>query len=282
QASLAPAVVAALRAGLTDPDAWVRYYSCQSLGRLGALESAEAIVALMHDPAGQVRVAAVESIARIGGEHAITALDVASRSDDPDVHRAAVLGIGSTRRADALPVLLRELASTDSATRLVTLSALAELGAPEAFTALLGALSDEEASVRSAAFAIVEAHRSPRLTPWLIDQLSVDALRPWAIRVLGTPREGRVEQLLSALEIADSTLAPHLVSALTRMNRAHGRAAVVALLGSENVFARRAAASALAGMSTDEARLALAHAAETDADAEVREMCLVALPRRVP
>ncbi len=277
QTSLAPRVVAALEHGLADVDAWVRYYSCQALGKLGACGSAEAVVALVRDPAGQVRVAAVESIARLGGAHAVAALDSASQSDDPDVRRAAVLGIGSTRRADALPVLLRELAADDSATRLVALSALAELDAPEAFSALVSAISDVEPSVRSAAFTLLEGHGSPRLTPWLIDQLTVEPLRAWAVRSLSAPREGRVEHLVAALEVASSTLAPHLVAALTRMNRAQGRAAVVSLLESENVFARRAAASALAATATKEARSALAHGAETDSDEEVRQMCLAAL-----
>ena len=280
QTCLVPPVVAALRSGLDDVDAWVRYYSCQSIGKLGAHACAEAVAARMRDPSGQVRVAAVEAIARLGGEHAVAVLDTASRSDDPDLHRAAVLGIGSTRRPEALPILLRELGSHDPATRLITLSALAEQDASEAFAALASAISDVEPAVESAALTLLASHPSPQLTPWLIEQLAVDSRRVWAVSVLGTPREGRIAQLLSALDAADVSLAFLLVAALTRMNDAHGRAAVASLLESRNVFARRAATSALAAMATDDARRLLARASEEDPDEEVRQMCLAALARQ--
>ena len=78
-------VLAALRRGLEDPDAWVRYYSCQSLGRVHDDGAVPAILRMVNDPAGQVRVAAVEALSRLETPAALQALRVAADAHDPDV-----------------------------------------------------------------------------------------------------------------------------------------------------------------------------------------------------
>lgn len=277
QTSTAPSVVAELRGRLGDPDAWVRYYACQALSRLGARDCIAEVSRLTEDPAGQVRVAAVEATARLGGPEAHLALERASESTDADVRRAALTGLGSMKQIEALPVLLRALASDDAATRLITLSALEPLDAPEVFEAIERAMTDLDLNVRNAAMTLMERRSDSRAAAWLIRQLRDESRRDWALRALATPRDRRLEEILTALETADAVLAPMLVTVLTRMQRADGSAAVISVLGFENVLARRAAAAALVAASTAEARQALAVASQADTDDEVRKISAAGL-----
>lgn len=276
QSTSSPAVVGKLRSALGDSDAWVRYYACQALGRVGARECVAEIAKLSEDPAGQVRVAAVEATAKLGGAEAYVILERAAESTDADVRRAALTGLGSLQRIESLPVFLRALASGDAATRLITLSALAPLDVPAAFDALAQAISDSDDNVRNAAMALIEQRSDVRATRFLLEQLRDESRRERALVALALPRERRLEEILSALESADAVLAPLLVTVLTRMHRADGNAAIVAVLGFENIFARRAAATALVSISTSEAREALREAGEVDADDEVRNISAAA------
>ena len=276
QSSSSPELVEKLRAALSDSDAWVRYYACQALSRLGARECIADIARLAEDPAGQVRVAAVEATAKLGGAEAHLVLSRAAESSDSDVRRAALTGLGSLKRVESLPVFLRALASDDAATRLITLSAIDLLDAPGAFEAIINAIDDPDANVRNAAMALIEQRSDVRATRWLLEQLRDESRRERALVALAIPRERRLEEILSALENADAVLAPLLVTVLTRMHRADGNAAIVSVLGFENVFARRAAATALVSISTAEAREALREAGEVDSDDEVRKISAAA------
>ncbi|MFP2903294.1 HEAT repeat domain-containing protein, partial [Corallococcus sp. 4LFB] len=67
-------ITSTLLGGLNDRDPWVRYYACQSLGKLNEEAAADAIVALANDDAGQVRVAVVDALAHMHTESAMAAL----------------------------------------------------------------------------------------------------------------------------------------------------------------------------------------------------------------
>jgi HEAT repeat protein len=264
-------VVSSLKAALTDADAWVRYYACQSLGRLSVAEAALDVGRLLDDPAGQVRVAAVEATAKLGGQQALSLLQNAARSADPDVRRAALVGLGEIRRPEALPVLVAELESHDPGMRLVALSAIAAMGSAQATTVVMRAGSDPDARVRSAAIGLLAQRGGARTTDWLIEQLS-SAERDAALAALSYPVEGRIEGILLALESANDTLAELLVRALLGMRGPAGNAAVEAALRLENVHARRAAARGLVALGTPAAHVALADAATNDSDADVRRI----------
>lgn len=276
QSVSSPAIVSALRSALGDSDAWVRYYSCQALSRLGASEAIADIARLTDDSAGQVRVAAVEATAKLGGPEAHAVLERAAESSDADVRRAALTGLGSIERVESLPIFLRALASDDAATRLITLSALARLEAPGVLEAIVDAVSDADVDVRRAAMTLIEQRPDVRATRWLLAQLRDESRREGALRALAIPNERRLEEVLTALENADAVLAPLLVTVLTRMHRADGTAAIVSALGFENVYARRAAATALVSITTREARAALREAGNLDADDEVRKISAAA------
>ncbi|WP_224244867.1 HEAT repeat domain-containing protein [Hyalangium gracile] len=272
-------VTSCLLGGLNDKDPWVRYYACQSLGKLNEEAAADAIVALANDDAGQVRVAVVDALAHLHTESAMAALRRAAASEDSDVRRAALLGLGVSKRPDALPVLLEAATQGDPATRLVALSAVAEYDAPETVTALLRAAGDPDESVRSAAVGFLATRSGTSATQALVSLLGDPALRERVVSALALPAEGRIPGLLTALEAADEAVAPLLVAALARMQRADARAALLTALGSSSPAGRRAAATAVAALGTVEARELLEKTAAQDDDPEVRRACLLALSR---
>lgn len=272
-------VTTCLLGGLNDKDPWVRYYACQSLGKLNEEAAADAIVALANDDAGQVRVAVVDALAHLHTESAMIALRRAASSEDSDVRRAALLGLGVSKRLDALPVLIAAASQGDPATRLVALSAVAEYDSPETVTALLRAAGDPDESVRSAAVGFLATRPGTSATQALVSLLGDPALRERVVSALALPAEGRIPGLMTALEAADELVAPLLVAALARMQRADARAALVSALSTSSPAGRRAVAAAVAALGTVEAREALERAAAQDEDPEVRRACLLALSR---
>jgi HEAT repeat protein len=264
---------AALHAGLTDADAWVRYYACQSLGRLKVDDACDAIVALMEDASGQVRVAAVEALAHLRDPRAAAALATAARADDADMRRAALLGLGIAKRPDSVALLREAATAQDSATRLVAIGALSEFDSPDVVPTLAHAGSDPDEAVRSAAIGYLSTRPGADATNALLAQLWNPQVRDRALEALAVAADERVDGVLAALESADGERAPVLVAALTRMRRPSSQAALASALSFENVHARRAAASALAAIGTAEARDALVRAGSADPDADVRRIC---------
>jgi HEAT repeat protein len=271
-----PEIVERLRGALADPDPWVRYYACQALGKLRVHDAEDAIVERIKDPAGQVRVAAVDALASLKSPRALEALEKAAEEEDPDIRRAAILGLGAIRNPAALPRLRAAATSPDAATRLVAVSSLAEFDAPEIVPLLAHAATDPSENVRSAAIGFLSTRPGEAPTKALIEHLGNPQVRERVIAALAVAPEGRVETILTRLESADSDLATNLVSALVYMRRLSGFAAVAAALTFENVAARRAAARALASLSTREATDALRRVAAVDPDPEVRRIGLAA------
>ncbi|HEX6273835.1 MAG TPA: HEAT repeat domain-containing protein [Polyangiaceae bacterium] len=266
-----PEVVASLRRALADADAWVRYYACQSLGRLAASEAASDVEGRLADEAGQVRVAAVEATAKLGGQRALVVLEAAARAQDPDVRRAALVGLGEIRRPEAVPILMAALASNDAGVRLVALSSIAATNAPEATATIMRSSADPDGRVRSAAIALLAERGGASITDWLIEQLS-GSERDAAFAALANPTDGRIEGILLALDSASEALAETLIRALLAMRRPAGNAAVESALRLDNVHARRAAARGLTTLDTPEARNALADSAANDPDGDVRRI----------
>ena len=277
QAAKTPEVLQALGSGLADEDAWVRYYACQSLGKLNVTSATGKIEGLLEDPAGQVRVAAIEAIARLGGDRALAVLERASQASDPDVRRAALAGLGRLRRPGAFALLLRAFDSDDAVTRLAAIAAIADSAfGDDAVRALARAGADPDERVRAAAFSLLAIRPDVSASRWLIERLAVDGDRDRAVTALAQQVDGRVETILSALETSDRTTSTSLVEALLRMRRPAGNAAAAAALQMENVYARRAAAAALANVDTPAVKDALAQGATLDPDPEVRRICAAA------
>jgi HEAT repeat protein len=156
---------------------------------------------------------------------------------------------------------------------------VAEYEAPETLMTLRRAASDPDESVRSAAVGFLATRPGTAATQALVSLLGDEALRERVVSALALPAEGRIPGLLSALEAADETVAPLLVAALARMQRADARAALLTALSSSSSEGRCATAAAVAALGTLESREALERAAARDEDPEVRRACLLALSR---
>jgi HEAT repeat protein len=262
---------------LADPSAWVRYYACQSLGKLRAEAAAPAISALLRDPAGQVRVAAVEALSHLESEAALEALRQAASAADADVQRAALIGLGISRRKDALPILLAGASSPDDATRLVALSAMTGFDASEVSQALAKAAQDTDENVRAAAVGFLSGHPGKEATGLLIDLLPLQAVKEPITAALALPVQGRIEGILDALGKADDETAPILTSALARMHNEQGEHALLQAMELSSAPARKAAATTLAALRSKPALAALRRAADADPDPEVRRIAALLL-----
>ena len=182
-----PKVVAALRAGLTEPNAGVRRLSADLLGRLRAPESAPDLLARLDDDDPGVRATAVRALCALGSPIPVGDVDRLAADDDPVV-RAAVAEVfvqtGSPDRARvALDALINGSAPVD---RVAGLDALARIRAraPDAdLTSDAGVagwvsarLHDPSADVRAAAIGALSAGdpAAPDPIPELIRALDDD------------------------------------------------------------------------------------------------------------
>jgi HEAT repeat protein len=274
-----PRTAANLLQGLRDGDPWVRYYACQSLGKLRVESAATAIVALLGDEAGQARVAAVEALSHFSSPAALAALRDAAVGVDPDARRAALIGLGISRRPEAHPILLEAAASADPATRLVAISALADTDSPATLPALARAAVDSDENVRSAALGFIGAMSGTDGTRVLIDLLRGAADPDVVVQLLATPHSGRDGTILAALDGADDDQAPLLTAALARMRTAEARVGLMQAMASPSVATRKSAAAVLGTFRTGDALEALRHAADNDADPQVRRICAVLLAK---
>jgi HEAT repeat protein len=268
-----------LMKGIRDPDPWVRYYACQSLGKVAFEPAAAAIIHLLQDPAGQVRIAAIEALSCLKSAPAIEALSQAATDPDEDVQRAAIVGLGVARHASALPLVIQATRAASPATRLVALSALAGFRDPAVLVAFRDAACDPDESVRKAAIGFLAAMKGIAATRVLAGLLGTVAETDRVLAALALHVEGRVTGLVVALEEADDETAPYLVSALARLRRPEANAALVGAMTMANLAARKAVPSALAVLRDGEAVSALLRAAAEDQEPEVRQICSLLLAR---
>lgn len=266
-------VIEQLLQALQDGDPWVRYYACQSLGKLGDVAAVPAVVERLADVAGQVRVAAIEALSRLGGERAFQALGEAATSSDVDQRRAALVGLGLSSTDRAVPLLLPHAESDDVATRLIAISALANFQTPATLEVLGRALYDADENVRAAAIGLLGKRSSTEATLLLTALLRDPTNAERAYAALCQPQAERVAGLCTALYAADDEHAIQLTHILARLNQADATAALFEALTVDNPAARKAAATTLAAVGGHEARTALRRLAKEDPDAEVRRVC---------
>jgi HEAT repeat protein len=184
-----PRVVERLSVALRDADAWARYYACQSIGKLRLEPLGAEVGRLLTDAAGQVRVAAIEALSHLRSEEAFAALVVAAGSEELDLTRAALIGLGLSGRREALGLLLSHADSKDAATRLITLSALSNLDAPEVLPALARGVRDPDESVRMAAVGFLGTRSGSESTGVLAGLLKDPTLHERVLEALSAPRD---------------------------------------------------------------------------------------------
>lgn len=263
--------------GLKDADAWVRYYACQALGKLGYAPAAGDLSRLLSDPAGQVRVSAVEALSHLDSREAHDALRGAAASDEADVKRAAIVGLGIGRRLEDLPVVFDAIGSEDTATRLIALSAIVNFVSPRVVGALSEAARDKNEQIRSAAIGFLSSRPEREATGAMLALLKEGEDAEKLKLALQIPNAGRIGGLVAALEDADEEMAPAIVSILARLPRPETRNALLSAMKSKNISARRAVAAVLSASRDPEKIAALRDAAENDPDEGVRQICSLLL-----
>ena len=81
--------------GLSDDDAWVRYFSARSLGRRRSPDSVAALEKVIEkEQFNHVRIAALDSLVQIGSGRVAGIAEGLIRDDDPDVAHAAQVALG--------------------------------------------------------------------------------------------------------------------------------------------------------------------------------------------
>ena len=263
-----PDAAALLARGVADEAAWVRYYACQGLGRLGA--EATLLIERLDDPAPHVRIAAIEALAHVQTDAAWQALCAMVRAPDPDQARAALVGIGLRATPAALPFLRAAAASPDAATRLIALSGLATRSEPEALAALDAAARDAAPEIQDAALSLL-GERDDRAAGEILVAVALahEAEHP-AHRMLSRPGGARSAAIQARLGDASDRDAAALVAALARMGDDAAITALFACLELANPAVRRAAATALIAIAAPGARARVAQLARLDPDPDVR------------
>jgi HEAT repeat protein len=263
-----------LEDGLADDAAWVRYYACQGLGRIGDDATTSLVVGRLSDATPHVRIAAIEALARLATPAAWQALCSAIRSADVDEHRAALTGIALRPGGEALAFLLEGALSPDAATRLIALSGLARRSEPPALAALVAAASGDDPAIRDAALSLLGDRDDSPATSALVELALANGLEHPVHRTLSRPGAPRVLAIAHRFAAADDGAAAVLVAALARMGDEVAIAALFDALAADSPSVRRAAASALVAIGAEGARAAVAERAVSDPDPEVRRVCL--------
>lgn len=278
------AMIVLLQRGLGDDDAWVRYYACQGLGRLGVGASTAALIQRFADATPQVRVAAIEALSHIATLGAWQALVTALRADDPDIRRAALVGISSfgASHPEAIGLLLEHARSEDIATQLMALDGLAQALDPRGLAAVAEAACSEERELRDAAVSLLAGRRDAAAVEALLDVALAHPPEHPAHAALSrppiAPDDPRVVVLAGRLGRpgAHAVDATTIAAALARMQAPAATSALVAALSAPAPAARIAAIVALSGLGTEGGRAALLEVATQDSDPEVRRVAAAA------
>lgn len=271
------AMIDLLGRGLADEDAWVRYYACQGLGRLGSEKAIQALIERLADSSPHVRIAAIEALARLDTPQAWQALRSAVLSEDPDEKRAALVGISHSARPEAIPILLEASASDDVATVLIALAGLARSTDARATARLSAAAGGSDDLLRDAALSLLVDRPDRFAADVLVDTaLATDSEHPAHV-ALSQPAAVRIAAIAARLDGADDRSAPVLAAALARMAGPDALAALFDALAATSPSARSAVATALLAIDADGAREAIGRLVVDDPDQEVRRSCLAAI-----
>jgi len=275
--------VVALLPTLNDPDAWVRYYAAQTLGKIAAPEGLEPLAGLAaSDPAPHVRVSALKALSQIGGPRAVAVLASATRSDNMDIATAAIEALGELDHPDALTPLLAALKSGDDAKRLKAAHALGKHPCTNAVAALKSvAETDDNPEVIHAALEALASHATPDSIRTLISLCTDDSRRDTIVNLLAKTGENAVDLIAEGLTHPQPAVRIAIVSALARMKCPRASRRISHALDDPDRTVRLEAVNTLAALQSQEAGRKLARIAATDPDPLVKHAAQNAFKNRL-
>lgn len=268
---------ALLEQGVDDDVAWVRYYACQGLGRIGRISAASKLMGRLADATPHVRVAAIEALARLDTPQSWQLLMSLARSRDPDEQRAALVGIGHHTSPAAIALLVEAGRSGDVPTRLIALAGLARSSDPAARDQLASGARAAEPDVRDAALSLLAERDDADAARILVNAALASSPDHPVHLALSRPGAARIAEIVGRLATAADADVPVLTSALARMHVPDATHALFDALVSTSAAVRRDAATALVAIGATGALAAVRKLAAEDPDPEVRRACAAAV-----
>jgi HEAT repeat protein len=231
-------------------DLWVTNRCELALSRLGAAAT-PALTAALADPQYKARSRVIAILGRRGSapDEIIPVFAKALKDEDPAVRKQAGVELGQMGLR-GLGTLMAAAKSDDSRARAAALAGLRIITprTAEVNKALLTALQDADADVRSAGVeAIGAGSMAAELVPSLVAQVQSDKFREAAIATLGQigpSAKDAVPALVAVLRSADVPARKASAAALVRIGEP-ASTALVALLRDPDASIRRVAAESL-------------------------------------
>jgi HEAT repeat protein len=192
-------VITALRARLSDSEDGIRRTASMGLGILrGSAGIPELLQAIGQDRDPEVRFEAVRALRKIGdasvGEHLLPGLDL----NVDKVRNEIIVTLGALKYRDAVPDLTRvfEEAKPSDRSRVLALSALANIAAPASRPVFLGNKGDKDVTIRTLANeGLGRLADASLLTVMSADRLTEKNARVQTAQAFGLLRLGRKEYL---------------------------------------------------------------------------------------
>jgi HEAT repeat protein len=191
-------VITALRARLNDNEDTIRRNASRGLGILrGSAGIPELLQAIVQDRDPEVRFESVRALRKIGdasvGDHLLPGLNL----NVDKVRNEIITTLGALKYRDAVPDLTRVFEEAKPpASRILALSALANIAAPESRAVFLGNKSDKDVTVRTYAYEGMARLSDPSLlTVISADRLTEKNGRVQTAQAFGLIRLGRKEYM---------------------------------------------------------------------------------------
>ncbi|HEY9669660.1 MAG TPA: HEAT repeat domain-containing protein [Coleofasciculaceae cyanobacterium] len=265
-----PSLIKALR----DSDAWVRYYAARAIGWHSYPEAMTALEqVILSDSAYHVRAAAIEALGQVGGAQAVCILAplVETADTNSDVVRAALTALGEIGHPNALPPLLSTLRSPNPERRIWAIRALGKrggMGVEETLQAL--ATTEVEENVVQVAIEALEHLATPEAIASLLELTANPTLNPTCVTALANLKAAHLEVIAGGLNHLNTGVRRSVVEVLTRMKHPRASEFLLTALDDEDSSVRLAAINALQSLGNRDAERKLAQLARTDPDATVR------------
>jgi HEAT repeat protein len=173
-AALGAVAVPALAGAVRDPDESVRLAAIEALGRIGAADGVDPLLAALDDAGFEIRLNAVEALGQIGDPRAVAPLlERFDHDPDPQVRYECLTSLGRIGSPESIPRLVTETRADDPYTRFWALQALCQMDAPEAPGLFLRFLDEPDLGLEVRRLAMSECAAAAKSEPALQKVLEV-------------------------------------------------------------------------------------------------------------